>query len=105
MRQTRGWMQLQGMRVTKPRSLPASGPISLTYRQFLVKEETLEWKPSSSFVLPIYLSVTYELDGDPNHIADVYSGEADDFTCIRIINPTTSALERRCLTLRGLDPV
>ncbi|WP_076865984.1 hypothetical protein [Bradyrhizobium mercantei] len=59
----------------------------------------------SSFVLPIHQSVTYELDGDLNHIADVYSGEAEDFTCTRIINPTTSALERRYLTLRGLDPV
>lgn len=91
--------------VTKPSSLPTLGPISLTYRRFLIKVRL--WSESHSLVICPADIPEFDLrrDGDLNHIAEVCSGEAHDFTCTRIINPTTRALERRYLTLRGLNPL
>ncbi|MCA1455828.1 2-aminoethylphosphonate--pyruvate transaminase [Bradyrhizobium sp. BRP22] len=50
---------------------------------------------TKAVAVPIYQNTAYELDGDLNHIADVYNVKADGFTYTRIINPTTRALERR----------
>ncbi|WP_283805739.1 PLP-dependent transferase, partial [Bradyrhizobium diazoefficiens] len=50
---------------------------------------------TKAVAVPIYQNTAYELDGDLNHIADVYNVKADGFTYTRIINPTTRALEKR----------
>nr|WP_244547417.1 aminotransferase class V-fold PLP-dependent enzyme [Bradyrhizobium sp. Gha] len=49
---------------------------------------------TKAVAVPIYQNTAYELDGDLNHIADVYNVKADGFTYTRIINPTR-ALEKR----------
>ncbi|MFQ3453025.1 hypothetical protein PMN64_06850 [Bradyrhizobium sp. UFLA01-814] len=79
--------------MTKQRSLPTLGPIS-----FLIKVRL--WNGSHSIVICPADIPEFDLrgDGDLNHIAEVCSEEAHDFTCTRIINPTTRAL-------RGLDPL